>query len=78
MVETGLHLDPQLVQDVVRATLVGLHGVYVGCELAPHLVLHLPDPPFAILPHLSELGLVAVPLAFYRPLDLRRVGFHVL
>lgn len=78
MVEAGLHLDPQLVQDIIRAGLVGLHGIYVSCELTPYLVLHISDPPLAILPQVSQLGLVAVPFAFYRPLDLGWVGFHVL
>ena len=78
MVETGLHLDPQLVQDIIRASLIGLHGIYVGCKLVPHLVLHVQDPPLAIFPQVSQLGLVAFSFAFNGPLDLGGVSFHVL
>ncbi len=78
MVKTGLHLDPQLVQDVVRSRLIRFHGVDVGCELVSHLVLHFHDPPITIFSQVSQLCLVAISFAFDGPLDLGGVGFNVL
>ena len=78
MVKTGLHLDPHLVQDVVRASLIGLHGVDVGCELVSHLVLHVNYPHLTIFAQVPQLGLVAISFAFDGPLDLGGVCFHVL